>query len=173
MNVLDELKNSKLNSKKLVTDITSAVLKDKILAKQLVEILKTGTKTEKGTIADVMKHVSAENPALLAPFIDDLIEYINYSETPRVMWGVPESIGNIAKKFPNEAAKAVPKLLINTKSDSTVVKWCAAYALTEIAKYNLISRKTLLPKFDEIIKNEKNNGVRNVYVKALKEINKK
>jgi hypothetical protein len=30
----------------------------------------------------------------------------------------------------------IPKLLKNVKEDSTVIKWCAAYALMEIVKNN-------------------------------------
>ena len=88
-------------------------------------------------------------------------------------WGVPEAIGNLAKDYPQQAAKAIPNLLDNTGSErinTTVIKWCAAYALTEIAKYNPASRKQLLPVFDGLIDGEKNNGVRKVYIKALKAI---
>jgi hypothetical protein len=62
--------------------------------------------------------------------------------------------------------------LINTKDDSTVVRWCAAYALTEIAKSNLRTRAELVPVFNGYVEKEKNNGVRNVYVKTLKVIEK-
>jgi hypothetical protein len=121
-----------------------------------------------------MQHVSAENPEIFMPYIDILIEYINY-KAPRVRWGVPEAIGNMAAKYPDRASKAIPYILKNTtddKSNTTVIKWCAAFALSEIAKHNPKTRKQLLPIFDNIIKNEKNNGVRNVYIKALKAIEK-
>lgn len=60
----------------------------------------------------------------------------------------------------------------HTKDKSTVVRWCAAYALTEIIKSNPKIRKELVPKIEDLLKNEKNNGVRNVYLKALKTISK-
>jgi len=66
-------------------------------------------------------------------------------------------------------------LLKNTTDDkinTTVIKWCAAYALTEIAKHNPKARIQLLPVFEKIIKKEQNTGVKNVYVKALKVIEK-
>ena len=87
-------------------------------------------------------------------------------------WGVPETIGNIANTYPQEVEKAVPNLLINTKDKSTVVRWCAAFALTEIAKYNIKKQKELIPIFNNIIKSERNNGVKNLYLKALKLIEK-
>jgi len=76
---------------------------------------------------------------------------------------------------PEKVAKAIPNLLKNTTDDkinTTVIKWCAAFGLAEIAKHNPKTRKQLLPIFEKIIKSEKNNGVKNVYVKALKAIEK-
>ncbi len=130
---------------------------------------------DKGTCADVMKHVSAEKPEIFILYIDVLIKYINY-KAPRVKWGVPETIGNLSQKYSEQVVKAIPNLLLNTienKINTTVIRWCAVYALAEIAKYNPKTRKQLLPIFSKIIKNEKNNGVKNVYVKTLKIIEKK
>jgi hypothetical protein len=79
----------------------------------------------------------------------------------------------MAKMYPEETVKAVPYLLQNTtdeKQNTTVIKWCAAFALTEIAKSNAKTRKALLPTFDEITKRETNTGVKNVYLKAMKSI---
>jgi hypothetical protein len=73
----------------------------------------------------------------------------------------------------DETAKAVPYLLKNTADEvknTTVIKWCAAFALAEIAKSNPKTRKELLPVFDDITKRETNNGVKNVFLKAVKSI---
>jgi HEAT repeat protein len=107
----------------------------------------------------------------MLPYVGILIEYIDYKAN-RVKWGCPESLGNIANKFPNKVEKAIPKLLKNLNDKSTVVRWCAAYALTEIAKYNSKKQKELTAKFQNLINTEQNNGVKNLYVKALKEIEK-
>jgi len=157
--------------KELVAFLAKSIEKDEKLFSQLIEILKTGSDVEKGTCADVMKHISKDKPEIVAPFIDEIIEYIDY-RAPRVKWGVAESIGNLAQKSPKEVEKAVPKLLINTKDESTVIRWCAAFALSEIVKNNPRVRKEVVPKIEGIIKNEKNNGVKNVYLKALKTMSK-
>ncbi len=47
-----------------------------------------------------------------------------------------------------------------------------SFALTEIAKNNAQNQKQLLPLFKDIIKTEQNNGVKNVYIKAIKIIEK-
>jgi hypothetical protein len=170
MNVTDEIRNWEGKPKELVAFLTESIEKDEKLFAQLIEILKSGSDVDKGTAADAMKHVSKNKPEMVAPYIDDLVEYINY-KAPRVKWGVPETIGNLARKYPSEVEKAIPRLLVNTKDKSTVVRWCAAFALTEIAKGNPAIRKELGSKIEEIVQNEKNNGVKNVYLKALRVMN--
>jgi hypothetical protein len=44
--------------------------------------------------------------------------------------------------------------------------------LTEIAKSDPAIRKELGSKIEEIVQNEDNNGVKNVYLKALRIMNK-
>ena len=169
--IIEEILTSDKKHKEKVALITERVKNDKKLLAQLFVLLKMGNDVEKGTAAEVMKFVSKENPETMAPYIDVLIEYIDY-KAPRVKWGCPESLGNLAKKYPEKVEKAIPKLLINAKDKSTVIRWCAAFALTEIAKYNSKKQKGLVIKFQNIIKTEHNNGVKNVYLKALKEIEK-
>jgi HEAT repeat protein len=141
--IIQEILASDKKHKEKVALIAKKVGSDKKLVTQLFELLKTGTDVEKGTAAEVMKFVSKENPELMLPYIDVLIENIDY-KAPRVKWGCPESLGNIAKKYPEKVEKAIPKLLENLKDKSTVVRWCAAFALTEIAKYNSKKQKELV-----------------------------
>ena len=167
MKIIEDILKSTIKPKEKQLKLVEAVCNGKIKDNEFIEFFKSASDVDKGTCADVMKHVSEQKPEILAPYIDVLVEYINY-KTPRVKWGVPESIGNIAKKYPDEVEKAIPKLLLNTKDESTVVRWCAGYALTEIAKYNSKKQKELISIFSEILKKEKNNGVKNLYLKVLK-----
>jgi hypothetical protein len=171
LGIAGEIRGWSGKPKELVTFLTEKIASNDALFPELIEVLKSGSKVEKGTCADVLKHVSAVKPELLVPYIDDLIAYINY-DLPRVKWGIPEAIGNLSVQYPAEAEKAIPKLLINTKDESTVVRWCAAFALSEIAKNSTSARVILVPKMQEIAKEEGNSGVKNVYLKALKKISK-
>ena len=169
---IEEVLQSERKHKEKVAFLTEMVKGDEGLVAQLVELLKTGADVEKGTAAEVMKFVSKDKPEMMAPYIDTLIEYIDYN-APRVKWGCPESIGNLARKYPEEVENAIPKLFANTKEKTTVVRWCAAFPLTEIAKYNSRKQKELVSKFKSMVKTEQNKGVKNVYLKALKIIEKK
>ncbi|MDD5342032.1 MAG: hypothetical protein PHI73_01735 [Patescibacteria group bacterium] len=171
---IEEILQLKIKPKEKQTKLVETVVSKKISAKEFIAFFESASDVDKGTCADVMKHVSAKSPAILMPYIDVLVKYINY-KAPRVKWGVPEAIGNMAKDYPDKTAKAIPHLLENTTDDiinTTVIKWCAAFAFSEIAKHNPKTRKQLRPIFEKIIKGEKNNGVKNVYVKAIKTIEK-
>ena len=50
------------------------------------------------------------------------------------------------------------------------MRWSTAFALTEIAKNSKDEREKLITLFREILKSEENNGVRNVYLKAMKKM---
>ncbi len=164
--ILEILKTDHKHKEK-VSILTEKIINQESLIDDLVKLLQEGNDVEKGTSAEIMKFVSKEKPELLISYIDTLIDYIDY-KTSRVKWGVPETLGNLAQKYPEKVTKAIPKLLENTKDKSTVVRWCAAYALTEIAKNNSQSYEELFSTFNKIIETEQNNGVRNVYLKAMK-----
>ncbi|MBN2534935.1 MAG: hypothetical protein JXB88_18785 [Spirochaetales bacterium] len=168
--IQDILASDRTHKEKVAMLVLKIKNNDNLLA-LLFELLKTGTDVEKGTCAEVMKFVSKENPGIMIPYIDVLIEYINY-KAPRVKWGAPESIGNLAKQYPQKVENAIPYLLKNLDDKSTVVRWCAAFALTEITKYNLGKQEELTGTFSGLMEKEKNNGVKNLYIKALKTIDK-
>lgn len=174
MSKIKEILHTDLKPKEKQRLLVEAVCNGDIRNKELIEFFLSASDVDKGACADVMKHVSERQSELLAPYIDLLLDYINY-RAPRVKWGIQETIGNCAKKYPEKVVDAVPYLLQNTvenKVNTTVVRWCAAYGLSEIAKHNPKAQRELIPKMEEIVRKEKNNGVRNVYLKALKYIEK-
>jgi hypothetical protein len=174
MNEIESILRSHLKPKEIQAALVDGVCAGRIGAGDFVDFFLSAPDGDKGTCADVMKHVSEQHPELLEPYIDCLIEYINY-KAPRVKWGIPEAMGYLAKKYPDRVAAAIPYLLENTvenKVNTTVIRWCAAFAISEIVKYNPHIQRDFVPKMKELSEKEKNNGVRNVYVKALKTIEK-
>jgi hypothetical protein len=174
MGKIEEILQSDLKPKEKQTKLVEALCGGKTKGKDFIDFFQSASVVDKGTCADVMNHVSEQKPEILAPYIDILVEYINH-KAPRVKWGVPEAIGNLAKKYPDKVVQAIPYLLqntVNNKINTTVIRWCAAYGLSEIAKHNTRIQKELIPRIKEIVKKEKNNGVKNVYLKALKIIEK-
>ena len=159
----------KIKPKEKVDKITQLVLEEPSKTKELMQNFVEGSDVEKGTYATVLKHVSEKNPEIIEPYIEDLFEYINHKSN-RVKWGIPETIGNLAEDYPTKVENAIPLLLINTKNKSTVVRWCAAYALSRIMIHNLGKRDALLEQINQIVSEEKNNGVKNVYLNAIQRL---
>jgi hypothetical protein len=174
MSLIEEIIQSKIQPKQKQTTLVEAVINRKISAKEFIDYFESASDVDKGTCADAMKHISEKEPDILAPHIDILIKYINY-KAPRVKWGLPEAIGNISHKYPDKVVSAIPYLLKNTeenKINTTVIRWCAAFSLAEIAKNNPATREQLLPVFKKIVDKEDNSGVKKVYAKVLQIIDK-
>jgi hypothetical protein len=169
MDKIQSVLKEKIKPKEKVEKITKIILEEPDYINNLILNFRQGTDVEKGTYATVLKEVSSSNPDIVEPLIDELIEYIDFKAN-RVKWGIPETFGNLAKKYPKRVEKAIPKLLENTQDKSTVVRWCAAYALSNIAIHNHDKQEELVETFYSLIDEEKNNGVKNVYLKALKQI---
>ena len=80
--IIKEILQSERKSKEKVALLAEKIKGDKKLVIKLVELLKTGTDVEKGTCAEIMKFVSKDKLEIVAPYIDVLIEYIDY-KAPR------------------------------------------------------------------------------------------
>ncbi len=167
MATIDEILKSKKKPKEIITLLAEKLKSDKGLVVNLIRCFENGSVAEKGNCIEAIEYVTKEDPEFAKNCLDFIIEQIN-NKAPRVKWETARIITNTAQKFPDKAKEAVPKLLENTKDKGTVVRWSAAFALTEIAKSNPNLQKELTAKFNEIVKRESNNGVRNIYLKYLK-----
>jgi len=166
---IEEVLKSKKKPKEIVELLAEKLKSDEKLITELIQRFEDGTTAEKGNCMEAIEYVTKENPEFAENCLEFVIEYIN-DKAPRVKWEACRIIGNIAKKFPDKVKEAIPKLLENTKDKGTVVRWSAAFALTEIAKSGLEMRKELVPEFKKILERENNKGVRNIYLKYLKDV---
>lgn len=171
MKLLDEIRKSDKKPKELLISLSEKVKKDSSLLNDFSLCLKSGTSVEKGICMEVLEYTSQEKPELVITYIDDVIIYLNY-DAPRVKWEAARVVANLASKYPEKAKKAVDALMLNTKDKGTVVRWSAAFALGEIAKHNKSVQQDLIKKIERLVVKEQNNGVKNVYLKALKVIKK-
>jgi len=167
MSTIERILKSRNKPKEKVDTLAKEVKENRISIKQLIAYFEIGSVSEKGSCIEAIERIAREKPEIILPHIDFIIDHIN-DQAPKVKWETARVIGNFSQKYPNEVAKAIPKLLLNAKDAGTVVRWSAAFALTEIAKNHLKLRKELVPRFKEIAEKEKNKGVKNLYVKALK-----
>jgi HEAT repeat protein len=171
MNVLDEIRGSKKKPKELVNYLAHEVKTENKLMEQLARCLEEGSSVEKGMCAEVMELVTKDRPELAVNYLEDVIKHIDDKE-PRMKWETSRIVANVSGIAPEKAANAIPKLLMNTQDKGTVVRWSAAFALTEILRNNSNCRKEIVPKLTEIANSEQNNGVKKIYLKTLKTIGK-
>jgi HEAT repeat protein len=171
LSTVEEILKSKLKPKEKTTLLASSLKNDSNLIFELIEYCKKASASAKGACIEAIEYVTKEDPVFAKPALNFVFEHVN-DKLPRVRMESARVIANTAKEFPAETANAVPNLLANTKDEGTVVRWAAAYALTEIAKYNKDVRKKLIKKFEKIVLLEDNNGVKNIYLKALKKFQK-
>jgi len=169
MVTIDEILKSRKKPKEIVTLLAQKLMSDKGLVVNLIRCFENGSVTEKGNCIEAIEYITKEDPEFAKNYLDFIIDQIN-DKAPRVKWETARIIGNTAQKFPDKVKEAVPMLLENIKDKSTVVRWSAAFALTEIAKSNPKLQKELTTKFNKIVKNESNNGVRNIYLKYVKDV---
>ena len=164
---IEKLLKSKDTPKGKALILAQKLKSDKNATSELIAFYKSATDAERGTCIAALTQITKHDPKFIEPYLEFVIEQIKY-KAPRVKWEASEIVANIAKLFPDKAAKAIPNLTENTKDGGTVVRWSAAYGLTEIAKANPKTRQELIPLFEKMVYREKQNGVKNVYVKALK-----
>jgi HEAT repeat protein len=171
MNLLDEIRQSGKKSKELTTFTAELIKEKKPSSKEFVAALTLGSNSERGTCVEALEYLTQDTPEIAKPYLSQVIGSLT-DKAPRVKWEAARVIGNIAAKYPQEALKAIDNLLVNTNDKGTVVRWSTAFALGEILKHNATIRPKLQKRVEEIVERETNNGVKNVYLKALKSLGK-
>jgi hypothetical protein len=170
MNWIEEILSLDVKAKEKVELLASRLKADGKVIGDIVEFSKTAKTADKGNCVEAITSATEVNPQIAEPVLDDIISLIG-DKTPRVKWEASRIIGNVAKAFPEKTAKAVPALLVNSEGEGTVVKWSAAFALSEIAKHNPKTRTKLKPVFEKLAASEE-GGVQKIYLKALKALQK-
>jgi hypothetical protein len=171
MSPIEKIIQSKLKPKDKIEGISREIIHDKSLVPAVIALFRKGKDAERGLCMETLERVSELAPEHIVPYLGFILDQIN-DKAPRVKWESSRIIASMARICPEETTAAVPMLLKNTKDEGTVVRWSAARALTEIAKYHSKAKKELLPRLKALEKKEKNGGVKNVYRKAFKALEK-
>lgn len=169
MATIQEKLKSKEKPKQKLTLLAKTLTEGKSAINELIDCFDKVSDSEKGYLMEALEYVTKGNPEFGKNCLEFVIKHINH-KAPRVKWEASRIIGNVAKRFPDKIKEVIPNLLENTKDKGTVVRWSAAFALTEIARSNSEMQKGLIPEVKKILEREKNNGVKNIYLKYLKEV---
>ena len=169
--ILDSILNDgSLKVKGKVEKIANLLLNGELSIRDVIYVAGSEKEVNKATLIESIEFASRMQPAIIDKAAFNFVIQNLKPGAARVQWESAKVIGNSAHLFVKSLKKAVVNLLINTESTRTVVRWSAAYALTQIIKCKTALNNELLPAIGSIIKREEDNAIKKIYLKALKDI---
>jgi hypothetical protein len=168
---ISDILKSDAKGKEKVNLLASKLVAGKSAIGDVIEYCKTAKGGEKGHCVEALTLITEQNPKLGEYCLGFAMTLLD-DKLPRVKWEASHLISNVAKEFPEQAAKAIPALLVNVEDKGTVVRHSTANALAAIAVANPKTRAKLVPVFEERVAAEENNAINKIYAKALKVLKK-
>lgn len=170
MDILQILNDKILKGKEKTDTLANLLLSKQIDMNDLLELASGAKDSPKATCIEAIEFVTKVNPKIANLECLDFVSETLTAKAPRVKWESAKVIGNIAHLFPNHLDKAITNLLKNTEHEGTVVRWSAAYALSEIIKINQTHAKNILPSIHSICDREEKNSIKKIYLAAIKKL---
>jgi len=172
MEVTDILLDKILKPKEK-TELLSIMLMDHSLSiDQLIGFAQAAKASDMATCIESIEYVSKNKPGIVTAETFDFVTQSLAEKAPRVKWESARVIGNTAHLFPSKLGNAVKNLLANTEHSGTVVRWSAAFALSQIVLLRSPVNAELVPALEAIAAREEKNSIRKIYMEALKKISK-
>jgi hypothetical protein len=168
MDILQLIRTSGKKGKDLNLYVAALFEKNNPSQDDFARAIIKGKDNERGVCIEGLEYLTQTQPQLVKPYLSIIINCLT-DKAPRVKWEAARVIANIAALLPKDIEPAIPSLIKNTSDPSTVVRWSTALALGEIAKSNP-SLTELISRIKTLSEKEENNGVKNVYHKALKQL---
>ena len=142
------------------------------LLTEMADYCQGATDADKAMCLAAVNHITKDDPTFVRNHLDFIISQLD-NKSAQVKLETGEIIASAAKASPDQVAKAIPRLMEITKDEASIVRWGAAYGLTEIAKSSDPKTiKQLLRFFKTEAKKEKMSSVRNLYLEALTALGK-
>ena len=168
--ILNILSDKSIKSKDKTSILGKMILEDNSTIEAMVPMAQNAKEPIKGTLIEAIEYATQQKPQVVNAncfhFVTEQLE----SKAPRVKWESAKVIGNTAKLFPKLLPQAIEKLIVNTNHEGTVVRWSAAFALSEIIKINSGLNKDLVPALQNICEREEKDSIKKIYLKAFKNI---
>ncbi|MFA5374549.1 MAG: hypothetical protein WC455_02175 [Dehalococcoidia bacterium] len=138
---------------------------------EMADYCRSAADADKAVCLAAVNHIVKDDPKFVQNHLDFIISQLD-SKSAQVKLEAGEIVASAAKAFPDQVAKAIPSLMEMAKDQGSIVRWGAAYGLTEIAKNNPKTQKELIRFFKAEAKKEKLSSVRNLYLEALTALGK-
>lgn len=171
---LQKLLTDKTLKPKQKTETLCQLLLDKQLSiAELIEFAEPAKDPIKATCIEAMEFVTQKQPDWLDKTAFTFVTNTLTVKAPRIKWESAKVVGNTAHLHQTQLDEAIKNLLMNTKHEGTVVRWSAAFALTEILKLKTKHNTYLLQELEQICELEEKNSIKKIYLKGFKELAKR
>lgn len=168
MNLNELLKNKELKPKEKTVQIADAILNGDLAIEDVIEFASSSKDPAKATCMEAFEYATNKKPEIANMELFRFAEYNLNSKAPRLKWESAKVIGNIAHLFSEGLEAAIASLLENSKHDGTVVRWSAAYALTQIFLLSPYSKDHFRGLLQDIYDSEEKNSIKKIYIKVLR-----
>ena len=165
-------KDKSLKPKERTEQLCALVSNQSVSISELVQFAGKAKDPVKATCLESLEYATKTNPDIMtAEALDFAISSLG-DKAPRVKWESARVIGNTIHLYPEKIDAAVTGLLGIAENDGTVVRWSAAYALSQILKLKTAINNHLTPAAEAIAEREEKNSIKKIYLDALKKIKK-
>ena len=160
MNRIGEILKSKIKPKEKSTQLVAALSNREISLKELVVFFRQANNSEKGYCMAAITQITKTEPEYIKDHLDFILDQLD-GKVPRVKWEAAETVANVSRIYPDKVTRAIPSLMEFAGGEGT-----------EIARNNPKTRKELLPFITKMAETETQSGVKKIYLKALKTLEK-
>ncbi len=171
MTIQEILENKTTKPKEKTEQLSKCILDGLFSTSAVITFAIPAKDAMKATCLEAFEYATKINPAVATKELLQFATVNLNAKAPRVKWESAKLIGNIAALFPDHLEEAINQLIANTASNSTVVRWSAAYALAEIIKTKHQHNAELVDALKNICNIEEKNSVKKIYLAGLKKIN--
>jgi hypothetical protein len=148
--------------------LATALQSHQLSQEDLIAFAATAKDAVLGTCVESLEYVTKTDPAFVTSATLGFVITRIADNAPRVKLESARVTGNVIRLFPEMAEKAIAALLPNTAHEGTVVRWSAAFALSQILLLRLSLNDTLIPAAANIMDQEEKNSIKKIYAAALK-----
>ena len=168
MDLSELLINKSIKPKVKTETVSQWLLEKKLSPADLISFAEKAKDPAKATCIEALEFATKKEAGIADKNCFLFVTKSLQAKAPRVKWESAKVIANTAHQFKDKLDDAIKNLLDNSEHEGTVVRWSAAFALSEILKLKTKHNKTLLPAIEAICKREEKNSIRKLYLDAVR-----
>ncbi|BBH18913.1 hypothetical protein Back11_02580 [Paenibacillus baekrokdamisoli] len=148
--------------------MADAIISGELAIIDIINVASTAKDPAKATCMEAFEYATNKKPVIANMELFRFAQNNLCAKATRLKWESAKVVGNIAHLYSEHLEETIASLLENTKNDGTVVRWSAAYALTQIFHLPNYSNDDFRTTLQDICEFEEKNSIKKIYLKVLK-----